>query len=53
MLLRERMSDYVFRNVRIHATDIDSTLGVNVATGVFAEQQVKRIPPEFLTKKKL
>ena len=44
MLLRERMSDCVFRNVRIHATDIDRQFGPQVTAGIYAEQEVKRIP---------
>jgi chemotaxis protein methyltransferase CheR len=44
MILREKMSDYVFRNVRIHATDIDPQFAANVSGGIFAEQEVKRIP---------
>ena len=44
MLLRERMSDYVFRNVRIHATDVERQFGPHVAAGIYAEQEVKRIP---------
>ncbi len=44
MLLREKMSDYVFRNVRILATDVDSQFNPQVAAGVYAEQEVKRIP---------
>ena len=50
ILLRERMSDYVFRNVHIHATDIDSSFAAQVTSGVFAEQEVKRVPPEILQK---
>ena len=44
MLLREQMSDYVFRNVRIHATDIDPRFGPRIAAGIYAEQEIKRIP---------
>jgi chemotaxis protein methyltransferase CheR len=44
MMLRERMSDYVFRNVRIHATDVDPQFGRQVAAGIYSEQEVKRIP---------
>ncbi len=44
MLLREKMSDYVFRNVRIHASDIDTQFGPQIASGIFTEQEVKRIP---------
>ena len=50
ILLRERMSDYVFRNVRIHATDIAACFAEQVAAGVFAEQEVKRVPPDILHK---
>jgi chemotaxis protein methyltransferase CheR len=50
ILLRERMSDYVFRNVHIHATDIDSSFAAQVTSGVFAEQEVQRVPPEILQK---
>jgi chemotaxis protein methyltransferase CheR len=50
ILLRERMSDYVFRNVCIHATDIDSSFAPQVTAGVFAEQEVKRVPPAIFQK---
>ena len=44
MMLRERMSDFVFRNVRILATDVEPQFGPRVAAGIYAEQEVKRIP---------
>ena len=50
ILLRERMSDYVFRNLHIQATDIDSSFAAAVSSGVFPEQEVKRVPPEILQK---
>lgn len=50
ILLRERMSDYIFRNVHIHATDIESSFAAQVTSGVFPEQEVKRVPPEILKK---
>jgi chemotaxis protein methyltransferase CheR len=50
ILLRERMSDYIFRNVHIHATDIDSSFADQVTSGVFAEAEVKRVPSEILRK---
>lgn len=50
ILLRERMSDYVFRNVQIHATDIDSSFADQVASGVFPDHEVKRVPPEIIQK---
>jgi chemotaxis protein methyltransferase CheR len=48
MLLRERMSQFLFRNVRIHATDVDGQFGSQVVSGVFPEEQLRRIPPHFL-----
>ncbi len=47
MMLRERMSDFVFRNVRIHATDVEPQFGPHIAAGIYAEQEVKRIPYPF------
>ncbi len=43
-MLRERMSDFVFRNVRILASDVDPQFGPHIAAGIYAEQEVKRIP---------
>lgn len=48
ILLRERMSDFVFRNVRIYATDVESQFGTRVAAGVYTEQETKRIPAPLL-----
>ncbi len=50
ILFRERMSDYIFSNVQIHATDIDSSFAAQVTSGVFTEQEVQRVPPEILQK---
>ena len=50
ILLRERMSERIFSNVHIHATDIDSSFAPQVTSGVFSEQEVKRVPPEILQK---
>jgi chemotaxis protein methyltransferase CheR len=50
ILLRERMSDYIFSNVHIHATDVDSSFAAQVTSGVFADHEVKRVPPEILQK---
>jgi chemotaxis protein methyltransferase CheR len=44
MLLREQMTDDDFRTVRIYATDVDSQFGEQIAEGMYAEQEVKRIP---------
>lgn len=50
ILLRERLSDYIFRNVHLHATDVDPSFAAPVTSGVFAEQEVKRVPPRLLQK---
>lgn len=46
MILRENMTEFLFRNVRIYATDIDSTgqFGRRVADGVYTDDEIKRIP---------
>jgi chemotaxis protein methyltransferase CheR len=44
ILLRERMSDYIFRNVWIHATDVDAQFGPQIACGIYAEQEVRQMP---------
>lgn len=40
------MSDYMFRNVRIHATDLDPTdqFGRIVKEGVYPAEEIQRIP---------
>jgi chemotaxis protein methyltransferase CheR len=50
ILLRERMSDVDFKNVRIHASDIDASFASKVTLGVFPEQEVKRVAPEIVQK---
>jgi chemotaxis protein methyltransferase CheR len=50
ILLRERMSDYVFRNVQIHATDIDSSFAAQVTSGVFRDEEIKRVPADIVAK---
>ena len=52
IVLRENMGPFLFRNVRIFATDIDESnrFGAIIARGVYAEEQVKRIPPELFGK---
>ena len=46
MTFREHMGPFLFRNVRIWATDIDetNTFGRIIAQGVYCEQDTKRIP---------
>jgi len=49
IILRENMGPFLFRNVRIYATDIDESghFGDVIARGVYTEVQVKRIPKEL------
>jgi chemotaxis protein methyltransferase CheR len=47
ILLRERMSEMLFRNVRIHATDVESQFKAQVVSGTFREEELKRIPPKL------
>ncbi len=47
ILLRERMSEFLFRNVRIHATDIDPSFASKVTLGTYPEGELKRIPPDL------
>ena len=44
MLLREQMSDYVFRNVWIHATDVDAQFAAQITSGIYAAQEVQLMP---------
>ncbi len=52
MVLRENMGPFLFRNVRIYATDIDESgeFGQTIARGVYAERGVQRIPSDLLAK---
>ncbi|HUT92434.1 MAG TPA: CheR family methyltransferase [Thermoguttaceae bacterium] len=49
MTFREHMGPFLFRNLRIWATDIDETdtFGRIIARGVYCEQETKRIPAEI------
>jgi chemotaxis protein methyltransferase CheR len=48
--LRENMGPFLFRNVRIYATDIDESgrFGEVIARGVYPAERVKRIPQDLL-----
>lgn len=49
MIFRENMGHFLFRNVRIFATDIDeSNFGEIIARGAYPEVDLKRIPPDIL-----
>jgi len=46
ILLRKQMSDFLFRNVRILATDVDAGFGEQVANGIYPEGELQRMPPD-------
>jgi chemotaxis protein methyltransferase CheR len=50
IMLRERMSHFMFRNVRIDATDVDSQFGRIIEEGVYPVGEVERIPPAIKQK---
>jgi chemotaxis protein methyltransferase CheR len=52
IMLRENMSDFMFRNVRIHATDADTSgqFGRIIKEGVYSADEVQRIPPAIKQK---
>jgi chemotaxis protein methyltransferase CheR len=50
ILLRENMGDFLFRNVRIAATDLNAEFGKVIAAGTYPEEQVKRIPEDLLAR---
>lgn len=49
MTFREHMGPFLFRNLRIWATDVDETgtFGGVIERGVYSEQETKRISPEI------
>ncbi len=51
MVLRENMG-MIFRNVKIHATDIDNSnlFGDIISSGVYPREQVQRIPKDIFEK---
>ena len=50
ILLREQMSEMYFRNVRIHATDMESQFRAQVVSGIFPEEELRRVPAELFQK---
>jgi chemotaxis protein methyltransferase CheR len=52
ILLRENMGKFMFRNVRIYATDIDESgeFGGIIANGMYSEQEVRRIPADIFAR---
>jgi len=51
-MFRENMSHFMFRNVKIYASDIDtsSRFGEIIVNGVYPEGEIKRIPSEIRKK---
>lgn len=47
MLLRERMSHFLFRNVRILATDIEAQFGPQITSGIYPQGEIQRIPSHY------
>ena len=52
IIIRETMGHFLFRNVRIHATDIDGSnlFGAIISEGNYPDEQVKRIPRDIFAK---
>ncbi|MDR3554547.1 MAG: CheR family methyltransferase [Syntrophobacteraceae bacterium] len=52
MLFAENMGSFGFKNLRIEATDLDdcSLFGDIIRTGIYREEEVKRMPGELLGK---
>ena len=52
IMLRENMSEFMFRNVCIHATDVDTSdqFGRIIKEGVYPADEVQRIPPAIRNK---
>jgi len=52
IILRENMGQFLFRNVRIFASDIEEhgSFGDIIREGIYEEEEVKRIPREIFNK---
>jgi chemotaxis protein methyltransferase CheR len=50
ILLRENMGAFMFRNVRIKATDLNPTFARTISEAEYPHESVKRIPPELLAR---
>ena len=52
LMMAERMGTSIFKNVEIHATDIDESnlFGKIIGDGIYSGQELQRIPPELLKK---
>ncbi len=52
ILFAEHMGHFAFRNLQIHATDIEEGNGVEdmVRSGTYPNEELQRVPPELLEK---
>jgi chemotaxis protein methyltransferase CheR len=52
IIFRENMGDMIFRNVQIHATDIDESnlFGKIIEDGMYPREQVERIPNDIFSR---
>lgn len=52
MMLRENMGYMIFRNITIHATDIDESqlFGKTIREGIYPLEQLKRIPSDIFSR---
>lgn len=52
ILLAEKLGPFAFKNLRVHATDLDDcgTFGQIIERGIYADGELERIPEEFRTK---
>ena len=52
ILLAENMGQFAFKNLRVHATDLDDcgTFGPTIQRGIYPDGELERIPQEYRTK---
>lgn len=52
IMLAEKLGKYIFKNVEVHATDIDisNLFSDIIRKGVYPHEKVQRIPPDLLEK---
>ncbi len=50
ILIRESMGEFLFRNVKILATDINANFGMTIKEGIYSKEEVGRIPESLLSK---
>jgi len=52
IILKENMGNMMFRNVKIHATDIDGSNQFQsvIESGTYQEEQLKSVPPDIMQK---